>query len=191
MTQGQSILLATFLWRPQPKLLQGMKKVIINFICIYMDSIQTYKRIMDGAGIYPGPICQILNLLYSFFSSFMMVHDLPYHTKKIGGKNEASQVGFWICDHLVQSCLDARRDPSHVCSSRMGEHIQGSEIHTSPGQGLGRGLASWQLCPGPSVPTVSASASHVHPFRVLCSIWGCSVAVELVASPFQLHWDGT
>lgn len=64
------------------------------YMYIYMDSIQTYKRIMDGAGIYPGPICQILNLLYSFFSSFMMVHDLPYHTKKIGGKNEASQVGF-------------------------------------------------------------------------------------------------
>lgn len=34
--------------------------------CYRIDSVQAYKRIMARAGIYPGPTCQILNLLYSF-----------------------------------------------------------------------------------------------------------------------------
>lgn len=61
-----------------------------------MDSIQAYKRIMARAGIYPGPTCQILNLLYSLFPSFMMIHASSHHIKEIGGGNEASQVVFCI-----------------------------------------------------------------------------------------------
>ena len=155
-----------------------------------MDSIQTDERIMDRAGIYPGPICQILNLLYSFF---LLLYDGSWFTlsHQENGRGKWSfaswLLNLWSC---VESCLDARRDPSHICSSRTGEHIQGSEIHTSQGQGLGRGLASWQLCPGSSVPTVSASAPHVHSFSMLCNICSCPLAVKLVASPFQLHQDG-
>lgn len=52
-------------------------------------------------------------------------------------------------------------------TSKGGER-EGSGIQISQGQELGKGLASRQLCCGPSVPMVSASASLV-PTHSPCS----------------------
>lgn len=78
-----------------------------------MDSIQTYERIMDKAGIDPRPMCQILNLLYSYFT---LPWDGSEHSTRIHPSHQENQEGKkwsftgWLSDVaivLVKILLDA------------------------------------------------------------------------------------
>lgn len=96
--------------------------MIINFVTGWIASRHLREK-MARAGIYPGPICQILNLLYSLFPSFMMIH--PITSRKSEGENKLPKLSSEF-GHLVKICLDARREPFQICSSRKGERESGA-----------------------------------------------------------------